>query len=91
MQTKPSSVRLARRALLTLALAAGLSACGSAPRPTDYQAEQPAMDFRAYSLAYHLLPQIIELEDKLVELICAEDPYTTEADVRFFEGFRAHS
>ena len=50
-----------------------------------------AMDFRAYSLAYHLLPQIIELEDKLVELICAEDPYTTEADVRFFEGFRAHS
>ena len=48
MQTKPSSVRRARRALLTLALAAGLSACGSAPRPTDYQAEQPAMDFRAY-------------------------------------------
>ena len=42
-------------------------------------------------MLFRSLPQIIELEDKLVELICAEDPYTTEADVRFFEGFRAHS
>lgn len=48
-----------------------------------------AMNFRAYPLADHLQLQITQLQDKLVELICAEDPYTTEADVRFFEGFRA--
>jgi hypothetical protein len=47
-----------------------------------------AMDFKAYPLADHLLPQIHALQDKLIELICSEDPYTTEADVRFFEGFR---
>ena len=47
-----------------------------------------AMDFKAYPLADHLLPQIRALQDKLVELICAEDPYTTEADVRYFEGFK---
>lgn len=46
-----------------------------------------AMDFKAYPLADHLLPQIRALQDMLVELITAEDPYTTEADVRFFEGW----
>jgi len=45
-----------------------------------------AMNFKAYPLADHLLPQIRALQDKLVKLICAEDPYTTEADVRYFEG-----
>jgi hypothetical protein len=47
-----------------------------------------AMDFKAYPVADHILPQIRALQDKLVELICAEDPYTTEADVRYFEGFK---
>ena len=46
-----------------------------------------AMDFKAYPLARHLLPQILALQDMLVELVCAEDPYTSEADVRFFEEF----
>ena len=35
-------------AALSLAIALGLSACGSSPQPADYQAEQPAMDFRGY-------------------------------------------
>ncbi len=46
-----------------------------------------AMDFRAYPLANHLLKQIDALRDELVGLIMAEDPYTSEADVRYFEGF----
>lgn len=49
MKTNLSPVR--RRvcfSALALALTLGLSGCGSAPRPTDYQAEQPAMDFRGY-------------------------------------------
>jgi len=45
-----------------------------------------AMNIKAYPLADHLRPQIIALQDMLVKLICAEDPYTTEADVRYFEG-----
>ena len=46
-----------------------------------------AMDFQAYPLANHLLKQIDTLRDELVGLIMAEDPYTSEADVRYFEGF----
>jgi hypothetical protein len=46
-----------------------------------------AMDFKAYALADHLHPQILALRDKLVALVCEEDPYTTEADIRFFEGW----
>lgn len=45
-----------------------------------------AMDFQAYPLANHLLKQIDALRDELVGLIMAEDPYTSEADVRYFEG-----
>lgn len=46
--TQPTTLlrRLARLGVLALAL--GLSACGSAPQPADYQAEKPAMDFRGY-------------------------------------------
>jgi hypothetical protein len=46
-----------------------------------------AMDFKAYVLADALRDQILMLQDALVKAIVAEDPYTTEADVRFFEGF----
>ena len=46
-----------------------------------------AMDFQAYPLANHLLKQIDTLRDELVGLIMAEDPYTSEADVRYFEGW----
>ena len=46
-----------------------------------------AMDFEAYTLADALLDKIIALQDMLVEAITAEDPYTTAADVRHFEGF----
>jgi hypothetical protein len=46
-----------------------------------------AMDFQAYPLANHLLKQIDALRDELVGLIMAADPYTSEADVRYFEGF----
>jgi hypothetical protein len=46
-----------------------------------------AMDFQAYPLAQHVLKQIDTLRDELVRLVMAEDPYTTEADVRYFEGF----
>lgn len=45
------SLRTPRRrviAALVLAAGLGLSGCGSSPKPTDYQAEQPAMDFRGY-------------------------------------------
>lgn len=45
-----------------------------------------AMDFQAYSLAQHLLKQIDMLKEQLVAQIVAEDPYTTEADARYFEG-----
>lgn len=48
--TLPSRHRRARSGALawSLALALGLSACGSSPQPADYRAEQPAMDFRGY-------------------------------------------
>lgn len=46
-----------------------------------------AMDFQAYPLAQHLLKQIDMLREQLVAQIVAEDPYTTEADARYFEGF----
>jgi hypothetical protein len=46
-----------------------------------------AMDTESYSLANAFLDKIIFLQDELVRLVVAEDPYTTEADVRYFEGF----
>jgi primosomal protein N'' len=45
-----------------------------------------AMNFRAYPLANHLLKQIDALREELVRQIQAEDPYTTEADIRYFEA-----
>ena len=49
-----------------------------------------AMDFKAHSLATALRDKILILQNQLVEAIVADDPYTSEADVRFFEGFRAN-
>lgn len=46
-----------------------------------------AMDFRAYPLAQHLREQIQRLQNELIQLVMEADPYTTEADVRYFEGF----
>ena len=48
-----------------------------------------ARRFRAYHLVEALRDQILMVQDALVKAIVAEDPYTTEADVRFFEGFPA--
>jgi hypothetical protein len=48
-----------------------------------------AMDSKAHGLADALRDKILALQDQLVKAIVAEDPYTTEADVRFFEGFPA--
>jgi hypothetical protein len=48
-----------------------------------------ARRFRAYPLVEALRDQILMVQDALVKAIVAEDPYTTEADVRFFEGFPA--
>jgi primosomal protein N'' len=48
-----------------------------------------AMKFGAYPLADHLLKQIDALRERREELIRqiqAEDPYTTEADIRYFEA-----
>jgi primosomal protein N'' len=45
-----------------------------------------AMNFSAYPLANHLLKQIDALREELVRQIQAEDPYTTEADIRYFEA-----
>ena len=47
-----------------------------------------AMDSEELGLAAALWDRIQHLQDELVRLLCAEDPYTTEADVRFFEGFK---
>ena len=45
-----------------------------------------AMDFSAYNLANHLLKQIDNLREELTRQIMIQDPYTTEADVRYFES-----
>jgi len=44
-----------------------------------------AMDSEAYDLANSFLAKIDWLKDELVRQIQAEDPYTTEADIRYFE------
>ena len=46
-----------------------------------------AMDFSAYPLANAIACQIDSLRDELVRQIQAEDPYTSEADIRYFENF----
>jgi hypothetical protein len=46
-----------------------------------------AMDSKAYGLANAFLAKIDGLRDTLTARIMQEqDPYTTEADVRYFEG-----
>jgi hypothetical protein len=47
-----------------------------------------AMDFKAYSLAEALRDKIGYLREELIRAIRAEDPYTTEADIRHFEGWQ---
>jgi hypothetical protein len=46
-----------------------------------------AMDAQEYGLAGAFRDKIEFLQDELVRVICSEDPLTTPADVRFFEGF----
>jgi len=46
-----------------------------------------AMDGDAYGLANAILTKIEGLKETLVAKITAEDPYTTAADVRYFEGW----
>jgi len=46
-----------------------------------------AMDGEAYGLANAILTKIESLKETLVAKITAEDPYTTAADVRYFEGW----
>lgn len=45
-----------------------------------------AMEGQASGLAWALWCKINSLKDELVAKIAAEDPYTTEADARYFEG-----
>lgn len=45
-----------------------------------------AMDQEAYGLADAFLSKIDRLREMLVTLIKIQDPYTTDADVRYFEG-----
>ena len=45
-----------------------------------------AMDAEDYSLAAAFKDKIDYLWGELVSKIQAEDPYTTEADIRYFEG-----
>lgn len=44
-----------------------------------------AMDGEAYGLANAILAKIDRLKEALVAKIMAEDPHTTEADIRCFE------
>jgi hypothetical protein len=44
-----------------------------------------AMDCKDYELARRLMIQRDKTWDQLVRLIQAEDPHTTEADIRYFE------
>lgn len=45
-----------------------------------------AMDGEAYGLANAILAKIDGLTEELTVKIMAEDPYTTAADVRYFEN-----
>lgn len=45
-----------------------------------------ATDAEAHGLAQALLDKIMSLRVQLAQIICQEDPYTTEADVRYFES-----
>jgi len=45
-----------------------------------------AMDAEAYGLANAFLAKIDRLREQLVQAIRAEDPHTTESDIRYFEN-----
>ena len=45
-----------------------------------------AIEFEQYGRAFELKLQIKDLFEELVRVIQAEDPYTTEADIRYFEN-----
>ena len=45
-----------------------------------------AMEAEAYGLANALMDKVEGLREALVSRIRAVDPYTSEADIRFFEG-----
>ena len=45
-----------------------------------------AMDQEAFGLANAFLSKIDRLREMLVNLINIQDPYTTDADIRYFEG-----
>jgi len=47
-----------------------------------------AMDGEAYGLANAILAKIDGLTEELTAKIMAENPYTTAADVRYFENIR---
>ena len=49
-----------------------------------------AMDREDFELARYYYDKIRTLQGELVRAICAEDPCTSEADVRYFEGFHDH-
>lgn len=45
-----------------------------------------AMDNEAFGLANAFLSKIDLLREMLFNLLKIQDPYTTEADIRYFEG-----
>jgi hypothetical protein len=45
-----------------------------------------AMGNEDFELARCYSDKILALQEELVQAICAEDPCTSEADVRYFEG-----
>jgi hypothetical protein len=45
-----------------------------------------AMENESYGLANAFLSKIDRLREMLVNLINIQDPYTTESDIRYFEG-----
>ena len=46
-----------------------------------------AMDAEAYGLANAFLAKIDRLREELVKVIHELDSYTSESDIRFYEGF----
>ena len=47
-----------------------------------------AMGLEDFALASYYHDKLISLYEDLVRAICAQDPYTSEADVRYFEGLQ---
>lgn len=49
-----------------------------------------AMGREDFELARFYHNKILALQEELVRAICVEDPCTSEADVRYFEGLHNH-